>query len=191
MRRWLEQYEKKIDKGEIEWWLFVCLLTDGSDMAMCMLVRGLLAAWHWTVETTESLISPPTPMVLNIGRFFDKDIKEHRWGVQHWLEVYAHTLQQVGEFTEGRCWTLMGRDFVPRVLLLIEVFAGVLSMEIPRASAVSCWYSLPACIPHQRDEGALAHVISYLDEKATHKPTCKAWDELVWPPPSSAPPMPR
>ena len=85
----------------------------------------------------------------------------------------------------------MERDFAPRVLLLVEVFTDVLNMEIPPASAVNCWDSQSGCIPHQRDKCALAHVISYLDEKATHQPMHKAWDELIWPLPSSSPPTLR
>ena len=130
-------------------------------------------------------------MVLNIWPFLNEDVEKHRWDVQHWLEAYTHTLQWVGEAAEGRCWMPMGRDFTPRVLLLLEVFTDVLNVEISPASAVSCWDSQLACIPHQRDEGALAHVILYLDKKATHQPMCKAWDELIWPLPSSAPPTLR
>ena len=120
--------------------------------------------WCWTVETSESLICPPAHMVLNIGEFLDKDVEKHGWDVQHWLEVYAHVLQQVEEAAEGTCWTPMGRDFAPRVSLLVEVFTDVLNVEIPPASAVSCRDSKPGHIPHQRDEGALAHIVSYLDE---------------------------
>ena len=64
---------------------------------------------------------------------------------------------------------------------------GMMDVEILTATIVSFWDSPPVHIPHQRDEGALAHVISYLDEKVTCQPMCKAWDEFVWPPPSSAP----
>ena len=79
-------------------------------------------------------------------------------------------------------------DFTPRVSLLVELLTDVLNMEIPPASAVSSWNSQLACIPHQRDKGFLAHIISSLDEKATHQPMCNMWDELV---PSSVPPMLR
>ena len=47
----------------------------------------------------------------------------------------------------------------------------------------------PEDIPHQRDEGTYTNVISYLDELATHQPLQKAWDELIWPPPSAVPNM--
>ena len=145
---------------------------------------------HWTVETSESLICPAL-MILNIGQFLNQDMEKHGWDVQHWLEAYAYTLQWVGEAVVGRCWMSMGRDFAPRVSLLVEVFTDVLNVEIPPASAVNCWDSQLGCIPHQRDEGALAHIISYLDDKATHQPMCKVWDELVWPLPSSASPTLR
>ena len=62
----------------------------------------------------------------------------------------------------------VGRDFASRVLPLVEIFTNVLNLEIPTMNAVSCWDSQMGCIPHHRDEGALAHIISYLDEKARH-----------------------
>ena len=143
------------------------------------------------VETSRPLIYSPAPTILNIGQFLNEDIKGCGWDFQNRLEAYACTLQWITKAAKGRCWMLMGRDFILKVSLLVEAFTGVLNVEIPPASAVSCWNSLPACIPHQRDKGPLAHVISNLDGKATCQTMCKAWDELVWPPPLSAPPTPR
>ena len=142
MRRWLKECEKQIDKGEIEWWSLVHPLTDGSDAAKCILVQRLLAMWHWTVETSKSLICSPTLMILNIGQFLDEDMEKHGWDVQHWLEAYAYTLQWVGEAAVGRCWMPMGRDFAPRASLLVEVFTDVLNVEIPPVSAVSLGQSV-------------------------------------------------
>ena len=70
--RWLEQCEEQIHEGEIEWWLLIHPLTDVSDVATCTL------AWHWTVETSESPICPPAPMILNIGQFLNEDREKCR-----------------------------------------------------------------------------------------------------------------
>ena len=83
-----------------------------------------------------------------------------------------------------------GKNFVPKVSLLVEAFIGMTDTLITLDSAVSCWTSPPVHVPQQRDEGTLAHVISYLDEIATHQPSHKAWDELVWPLPSFVPHTP-
>ena len=55
---------------------------------------------------------------------------------------------------------------------------------------VCCWSEPPGDVLQQRDKGAYANVISYLNELATCQPSRKAWDELVWPPVSSVPHMP-
>ena len=52
---------------------------------------------------------------------------------------------------------------------------------------MSCWNDPLEGVLCQRDEGAHANVISYLDELATCQPLQRAWDELVWPPESTAP----
>ena len=138
-----------------------CLtLTDGSDTAAWMLMWKLVAMSHWTVKTSRPLICPPSPTILNIGHFLDEDVEWHRWDVHVWLQAYAHALQQTAQAAEGRCWMPNGRDFTPRVSLPVEAFAKALNMEILPASATSCWDRPPECVPHQRYEGPLAHVIS-------------------------------
>ena len=62
---------------------------------------------------------PPMPTVLNIGQFLDEDTTGHGWGVQQWVQAYTCVLQHVGEATEGRCWRPVGKDFAPKVLLLV------------------------------------------------------------------------
>ena len=66
-----------------------------------------------------------------------------------------------------------------------------MDVEILPASIVNCWDSPPVCVLHQRDEGTLADIILYLDKKATNQPMHKAWKKFVWPPASSASPIPR
>ena len=50
--------------------------------------------------------------------------------------------------------------------------------------------SPPVHVPWQKDEGTLAHIISYLDEIATCQPLQRTWYQFMWPLPSSIPPMP-
>ena len=52
---------------------------------------------------------------------------------------------------------------------------------------MSCWNDPPEDFPHQRDEGTHTNIISYFDKLATCQPSQKAWDKLVWPPPSAVP----
>ena len=190
-RCWLKECKEKVVEEEVKWWPLVCPLMDGSDAAMYALVWRLLTVWCWTVEISRPLICLPAPTILNIGQFLDEDVQGRGWDVQDWLQAYTCTLQHTTEAAEERCWMPMGRNFTPRVSLLVEAFTSVLKFEILLVSAVSCWDSPPVHIPHQKDKGPLAHDISYLDEKATCQPTLKAWDELDWPPPLTAPPTPK
>ena len=128
-------------------------------------------------------------MVLNIGQFLKKDTTGHGWSVQQWLEAYTHALQCIGEAVESRCWRPEGKGFAPKVSLLVEAFIGVTGVQV----TTNCHELLeqpPGDVLHQRDEGTHANIISYLDELAMCPPSGKAWDELVWPPASSAPHMP-
>ena len=40
----------------------------------------------------------------------------------------------------------------------------------------------PRAIFHKREEGPVAHIITFLDELAVQVPSLDAWDQLVWPP---------
>ena len=84
----------------------------------------------------------------------------------------------------------MGKGFAPKVSLLVEVFIGMTGVQVVKDCAVSCWNDPREDVPHQRDKGAHANIISYLDELATCQPLLKAWDELIWPPPSAVPHLP-
>ena len=68
---------------ELVWWPLICPLTDGTNAAMYGLMQQLLAAWHWTVKTSNLVICLPAPMVLNSRQFLDEDNEGHGWGVQH------------------------------------------------------------------------------------------------------------
>ena len=58
------------------------------------------------------------------------------------------------------------------------------------AKDILSWNEPPWEVPHQRDEGVFAEVISHLNQLAKHLPTMWAWDELVFPPPPAEPYMP-
>ena len=123
-------------------------------------------------QNFQALDLPPALTILHIGQFLNEDMRDvggtSRTGwrctlcspVGHW-GCRREVLDADGERLHSK------------VSLMVEAFVSVLNVEIPppTASAVSCWDSPQVCIPHQRDEGPLAHVILYLDEGATHQPT--------------------
>ena len=154
---------------------------------MLALAQQLMATWRWATTISTSPICPPAPMVINIGQFLEEDTTGCRWSMWQWLEAYTRGLQHVREAVEGRRWRPEGEGFAPKVLPLVEAFIGETGTRDVKGCTVDCWSKPPGDIPHQRDEGACANIISYLDELATCQPSRKAWDELVWPPVSSVP----
>ena len=188
--RWLRNCEEQCEEDEPIWWPLICPLTDGSDVAMLALAQHLMVAWRWAVTVSPPPICPPASMALNIGQFLNKDTTRHGWSVQQWLEAYTCVLQCIGEATEGRHWRPEGEGFAPKVLLLVEALISMTGAWDAKNFTMSCWSDPSGDVPCQRDEGACANVISYLDELATCWPSRKAWNELVWPPASSVTHMP-
>ena len=90
---------------------------------------------------------------------------------------------------EGRCWRPEGENVTPKVSLLVKAFISMTGAQDVEGCAVDCWSEPLEDVPHQRDKGTYADIISYLDELAMHWPSKKAWDKLVWPPVSSVPRM--
>ena len=127
------------------------------------------------------------PNILNIGQFLDEDLTGHGWNEQQWLLAYARALQCMGEAANGRTWKPNGRCFPPQISLLVDAFLEVTNAEVMEADVMCCWSEPLKTIPLQKDRGAFAHVISYLDNLAQCLPTRKAWDELVCQPPSAVP----
>ena len=112
------------------------------------------------------------------------------WSKQQWLEAYAKALQCIGEAAEGRKWVPVDKNFTPRVSPLVKAFLGVPDVDVKEDCAMDCWGDNPEQVPQQKDKGAHAKVISYLNELATHRPSRKSWDELVWSPQSTMPVLP-
>ena len=188
--RWLRSFEEQCEEDEPIWWPLIHPLTNGSDTAMLTLAQWLLAAWRWAITISTPPICPPMPTVINIGQFLDEDTTGHGWSVQQWVEAYTRVFQHIGEAMEGRHWRPEGEDFALKVSPLVEAFIGVTGVQDAENCTVCCWSKPPGNILHQRDEGAYANIISYLDELAMCWPSRKAWDELVWPPVYSVPCMP-
>ena len=81
--------------------------------------------------------------------------------------------------------------FTPQVSQLVHAFIDGTQAELVEAEVILCWNEPPQEVPHQRDEGIFAEVISHLDQLAKRLPTRRAWDELVFPPPPAEPHMPH
>ena len=133
-------------------------------MATRELTKWLLAMWRWIKKVSDTPICPPAPTVLNIGQFLNDCPKEG--DCTPWLLAYAHTLQCMGEGADGRMWWPTGVCFTPQISLLVDVFIQETGVELVEADIASCWGQLLEEVPHQKDEGPFAEVISHLDELA-------------------------
>ena len=103
-------------------------------------------------------------MVMNIGQFLNVDTTRCRSSMQQLLEAYACGLQHVGEAAKGRHWRPKAESFTPKVSPLVEAFIGMTGVWDVEDFTVDCWSKPLGDVPHQRDKGTYADVISYLNE---------------------------
>ena len=101
---------------------------DAGAAGTWELTKHFLATWQWMVEVATTNFGLPAPTMLNIGQFLDGKQKEG----DHtpWLLAYAHTLQCVGEVTEGRMWHPIGMHFTPQVSTLVDAFIEEMGTEL-------------------------------------------------------------
>ena len=55
-----------------------------------------------------------------------------------WLLAYAHTLQHMGEATDGRMWWPSGVHLTLQISLLVDVFIQETGAELVEADIASC-----------------------------------------------------
>ena len=67
--------------------------------------------------------------------------------------------------------------------LLVDAFIIETGVELTEMEIVLCWSQGATPIPLQKKDGPFADVITFLDELERCKPSRRAWDELVFPPP--------
>ena len=96
--------------------------------------------------------------------------------------AYSHTLQWVGEAACGQKWEWPAREALEvKVSLLVHTFWEETGTDLIVACVKLCWEPTPRAIYHKREEGPVAHVITFLDELAVRVPSLDTWDQLVWP----------
>ena len=104
-------------------------------------------------------------------------------GEPHWFVAYSCTLQHVGEAAHGWKWQWPAREALEvKVSPLVHAFLEETGMDLTVACNKLCWEPTPRAIFCKREEGPVAHVITFLDKLAVRVPSLDAWDQLVWPP---------
>ena len=104
-------------------------------------------------------------------------------GEPHWLVAYSCALQWVGEAACGQKWEWLAREALEvKVSPLVHAFWEETGTDLTVACVKLCWKPAPRAIFHKREEGPVAHIITFLDELVVWVPSLGAWDQLVWPP---------
>ena len=136
--------------AQLNIWLLLRLLTDGSEVSNQHLACRLLSMWHW-VSALDLPTCPPAPSSLNIGHWLWEDCKVNER--QKWIEAYVCTLQHVGKASEGCYWTSEDRTMTPEVSKLVETFMAVTGTCIPSRVVRECWPSPWEDTPQQDLQG--------------------------------------
>ena len=109
-------------------------------------------------------------------------------GEPHWFVAYSRTLQWVGEAAHGQKWEWPAREALEvKVSPLVHAFWVETGTDLTVACVKLCWEPAPRGIFCKREEGTVAHVITFMDELAIRVPSLDAWDQFVWPPAAAIP----
>ena len=94
--------------------------------------------------------------------------------------AYSCALQWVGEATHGQKWEWPARETLEvKVSLLVPTFWEETGMDLTVGCVKLCWELMPRAIYRKREEGPVAHIITFLDELAVQVPSLDAWDQLA------------
>ena len=104
-------------------------------------------------------------------------------GEPHWFVAYSHALQWVGEAAHRWKWEWPAREALEvKVSPLVCTFWEETGTDHTVACIKLCWEPAPRTIFCKREEGPVAHIITFLGELEVQVPSLDAWDQLVWPP---------
>ena len=99
--KWMKECQCSYKDIQLEFWLLLRPLTDGSEECTHQLAHRLLSVWHWSLAVDPPTY-PPAPTSMNIGYWLrqtkKKDIR------QFWIEAYVCALQHMAEASIGRRW---------------------------------------------------------------------------------------
>ena len=179
--RWLQLAVQGISDHEVPWYELVIPLTVGAEGTALLLAKHLLAVWRWSIKVIGEGVCPPTLTALNIGQFMTREEVAEGVGEPHWFVVYSCALQWVGEAACRQKWEWPVRETLEvKVSPLVHAFWEETGTDLTVACVKLCWEPTPRGIFCKREEGPVAHVITFMDELAIRVPSLDAWDQFVW-----------
>ena len=95
----MKEHQHSYTDEQLDFWLLLRPLTDGSEELSRHLARRLLSIWHWA-SALDPPICPPAPTALDIGHWLweDHDVDDTQW----WIKAYMCSLQCVAEASVGQ-----------------------------------------------------------------------------------------
>ena len=185
---WLQLVVQSITDDEVPWYELVIPLTLGTEGTAQSLAKRLLLTWRWSLKVRGEGICPPTPTALNIGQFMTVDEVVEGVGEPHWFVAFSCTLQWMGEAACRQKWEWpVGEALEVKVSPLVHAFWEETGADLTVACIKLCWEPAPRAIFCKREEGPVAHIITFLDELVVWAPSLDAWDQFVWPPTAAIP----
>ena len=134
--KWMKERQCSYRDIQLEFWLLLRPLTDGSEERTRQLAHRLLSVWHWS-SAVEPPTYPPVPTSLNLGYWLHQTKKNDIR--QFWIEAYACALQRVAEASVGRRWIAVEGIRVPKISKVVEVFLHATGTRVPPERIRQCW----------------------------------------------------
>ena len=96
--RWMKECQHSYMDVQLDFWLLLRPLTDGSEECTQHLAWRLLSVWHWA-SAIYPAICPPVSLSLNIGYWLwnNCEVDDRQW----WIEAYVCSLQCMAEASVG------------------------------------------------------------------------------------------
>ena len=161
---WMRDRQNSYSDEMISFWPLLHPLTDGGGMATRHLACRLLSTWQWS-SATHTASYPPTPSIIEIGRWLPLDKEEKKEDL--WMEAYACCLQRKAEASAGCSSETEGEGMVPQVSPLVQAFLTTMGRSISPSSVRECWLSKNDIVPRQPMNLVRARITHCLDIVAT------------------------
>ena len=176
--KWMKEHQHSYQDIQLEFWLLLRPLTDGSEECTRQLACRLLSVWLWSLAV-EPPMYPPVPTSMDIGYWLRQTRKNNNR--QFWIEAYVCALQRVAEASVGRTWIAFKGRRVPKIVRVVEVFLHATGTHVPPERIRQCWPTQRTEIPMQNSEGIRRDIVCKLDKVATRCPSPIMWDPFAFP----------
>ena len=154
--KWMKECQRSYDNAQLDFWLLLRPLTDGSEESTRHLACRLLSVWHWS-SAIDPPTYPPMPTSMNIRYWLSESDKEDER--QLWIEAYTCALQHVAKGSMGRKWISERGIRVPKITRVVEIFLNATGTWVPPNRIHKCWPARRNNIPVQNLRGMRQSIV--------------------------------